>query len=249
MATFATEPVVEGRLRLLEQEQESLKEKLLEMNRSREAMESDIKDIVDFLQSPQPSGAIPGLKGNLVDEEGFPRADMDIHMIRIQRNRLAHLQTDHSGKMKEIEAMLKELQKVFQSLSEITLPNAPEPSESSVASLSLSPSTKDEEKEAQDEQPEVLAHPYAKVHEVTPNSPSNRAGLKPGDKIVKFGTVVKGVGGLPDLHRTAAYARENENKTVEIIVMRGSTVKRIALVPSSDWGGPGLLGCHLVPES
>ena len=58
-----------------------------------------------------------------------------------------------------------------------------------------------------------------------------------------------GVGGLPDLHRTAAYARENENKTVEIIVMRGSTVKRISLVPTRDWGGQGLLGCHLVPES
>ena len=66
-------------------------------------MESDIKSIIDFLQSPQPPGAIPGIKGNLIDEDGFPRSDLDIHMIRIQRNRLAHLQTDHNEKMKEIE--------------------------------------------------------------------------------------------------------------------------------------------------
>ena len=32
----------------------------------------------------------PGLKGNLVDREGFPRADVDIHNVRILRNRLAY---------------------------------------------------------------------------------------------------------------------------------------------------------------
>ena len=31
----------------------------------------------------------PGLTGNLVDEEGFPRADIDVHGVLIQRNRMA----------------------------------------------------------------------------------------------------------------------------------------------------------------
>lgn len=48
----------------------------------------------------------PGVKGKLIDAEGFPRADVDIHTVRIHRNRLAHLQTDHQAAMKQIEQAL-----------------------------------------------------------------------------------------------------------------------------------------------
>ena len=37
----------------------------------------------------------PGLKSPLVDDEGFPRADVDIFECRKLRNRHAILQTDH----------------------------------------------------------------------------------------------------------------------------------------------------------
>jgi hypothetical protein len=30
-----------------------------------------------------------GLKGKLIDNEGFPRADVDVHQVRIHRNRIA----------------------------------------------------------------------------------------------------------------------------------------------------------------
>lgn len=49
---------------------------------------------------------MPGVKGSLVDEEGFPRADIDLFEVRKFRNRLACLQTDHCTVMKKIEAGL-----------------------------------------------------------------------------------------------------------------------------------------------
>jgi 26S proteasome regulatory subunit N4 len=47
-----------------------------------------------------------GLKGKLVDEEGFPRNELDLYRIRELRNEHARLQTDHVALMKEIEAEL-----------------------------------------------------------------------------------------------------------------------------------------------
>ena len=40
----------------------------------------------------------------LIDDEGYPRADVDVHRIRILRNRLAIVNTDHKAIMRQIEA-------------------------------------------------------------------------------------------------------------------------------------------------
>jgi hypothetical protein len=40
---------------------------------------------------PQTRQSGVGLTGNLVDEDGFPRADVDVHGIRIIRNQLASM--------------------------------------------------------------------------------------------------------------------------------------------------------------
>jgi 26S proteasome non-ATPase regulatory subunit 9 len=42
----------------------------------------------------------------LVDSEGFPRADLDVHNVRIARHTLATLQTDHLEVMKQIEKLM-----------------------------------------------------------------------------------------------------------------------------------------------
>ena len=45
----------------------------------------------------------------LVDAEGFPRADVDVHATRTARHRLACLNTDHKALMEEIEKGLHAL--------------------------------------------------------------------------------------------------------------------------------------------
>lgn len=55
--------------------------------KEKDDIEKAIMDITEYLTAP----GMPGLKGNLVDEEGFPRADLDLFDIRKMRNRLACL--------------------------------------------------------------------------------------------------------------------------------------------------------------
>ena len=49
----------------------------------------------------------PGLKNRLIDDEGFPRDDVDIFEARKLRNRHACLQTDHKTLMKDLEKRYK----------------------------------------------------------------------------------------------------------------------------------------------
>lgn len=66
--------------------------------------------IVEMLDNMQGG---PGLKTPLVDDEGFPRDDVDIFEVRKLRHRHAMLQTDHQKLMKELEAQLFGLHKVY----------------------------------------------------------------------------------------------------------------------------------------
>ena len=68
-------------------------------------METEIIELCEILEQP----GMPGLKGKLVDNEGFPRADCDLHQVQSMRGRIACLNTDLSAKMKTIEELLAEL--------------------------------------------------------------------------------------------------------------------------------------------
>lgn len=50
-----------------------------------------------------------GIKGPLVDREGYPRADIDIYAVRIARNKIACLQNDHKAVMRLVEQKLHQL--------------------------------------------------------------------------------------------------------------------------------------------
>lgn len=67
---------------------------------------------------------MPGIHGPLVDEEGFPRADIDVHAVREARHRLACLKTDYrtvQGRLEElvlrVHAKCTEFEAVTQQLS------------------------------------------------------------------------------------------------------------------------------------
>ena len=63
------------------------REDLMKLMKQKDDLEKAIVDITEHLTAP----GMPGLKGNLVDAEGFPRADIDLIEIRKLRNRLACL--------------------------------------------------------------------------------------------------------------------------------------------------------------
>lgn len=74
-----------AKARSREESDEILKQKdrAKELLSKRDTLEKEINGILDRLNAP----GMPGERGNLVDEEGFPRGDIDVHAIRSDRNR------------------------------------------------------------------------------------------------------------------------------------------------------------------
>ncbi|XP_019088475.1 PREDICTED: 26S proteasome non-ATPase regulatory subunit 9-like [Camelina sativa] len=63
----------------------NLKAETMALMDKRAAMETEMNSIVQRLCNP----GGPGLSGNLIDSEGFPREDIDIPMVRADRRRFA----------------------------------------------------------------------------------------------------------------------------------------------------------------
>lgn len=120
---------------------------------------------------------------------------------------------------------------------------------------------------------EVFDRPFAKVNSVVDNSPASIAGLKPGDLIRNFGYV--NFQNHDNLRRVGECVQGNEevgsernplistnyhfltldpkqNILVKIMRISGGAngiaqELRLNLTPRRDWGGRGLLGCHILP--
>jgi 26S proteasome non-ATPase regulatory subunit 9 len=75
------------------------REQLRELIKKKDAAEQEIMALESALTAP--GGA--GLKGNLIDSEGFPRSDIDVPKVRENRHRLAVLRTDYKELMQAIE--------------------------------------------------------------------------------------------------------------------------------------------------
>jgi len=50
-----------------------------------------------------------GLSGPLVDNDGYPREDIDVYVVRHARHRIICLQNDHKALIKEIEEGLHQV--------------------------------------------------------------------------------------------------------------------------------------------
>ena len=113
--------------------------------------------------------------------------------------------------------------------------------------------------------PQVLEAPFAKVNSVATGSPAETAGLKAGDQIRNFGYVnhtnhdgLRRVGECVQGNEDVSWDGLVSNQTltlkqrdVLVKVSRPSSDRpqelQLSLKPRRDWGGRGLLGCHIVP--
>lgn len=98
--------------------------------------------------------------------------------------------------------------------------------------------------------PAPLDPPFAKVNTIASNSPAATAGLQQGDLIRNFGWVNST--NHDSLRKVAECVQGNEGRNVLVKVSRISAAPSareldLTLVPKRDWGGRGLLGCHILP--
>ncbi|KAJ3555108.1 hypothetical protein NM688_g2761 [Phlebia brevispora] len=160
----------------------------------------------------------------LVDEEGFPRADIDIYAVRHARVRIIELRNDHKAVMDDI---LKGLQGVYN--PDLVL-NTPATADVAANASGL--------------------QPFARVDGVAPGSPAATAGLIREDLILAFGSLTRASFSSNSLQPLATLVATQENQEISVKVLRsGQEIVELTFVPRKGWGGRGLLGCHIVPHS
>ncbi|KKK21915.1 hypothetical protein P175DRAFT_0485135 [Aspergillus ochraceoroseus IBT 24754] len=177
---------------------------------------------------------------SLTTFDGFPRDDIDVAQIRTIRAQIIRLRYDHKEAMNHIE---KGIHAHFASLQSARDSTATSGTTNGSASLGSEANT-----------PETVMggiRPFAKVNSVVSGSPADRAGLKTGDAIRSFGSV--NWLNHERLSKVAEVVQQNEGRAITVKISRKEgasdhTVELdLELIPRRDWGGRGLLGCHLLP--
>lgn len=174
--------------------------------------------------------------------------------VRTTRARIIHLQNDLKGLYDRIEKALHAHHASLREAAEA----ASAARTTGTAGAAGSSSTDDA----------ALLAPFARVNDVVSGSPADNAGLKAGDKILKFGEVNwMNHEKLSKLAETVAqnvevscYGRkfccisrrltERMQRPISIRVARdgeSSAQLDLQLTPRRNWGGRGMLGCHLLP--
>ena len=88
----------------------TLRQELTKLDVKRKNMEHEADAILLELTTPPEEGVEPmGMDTPLVDQDGYPRGDIDIYRTRTMRRRFRTLKTDHKEISSEIENMLLQL--------------------------------------------------------------------------------------------------------------------------------------------
>ncbi|KAL8236932.1 hypothetical protein R6Q59_018013 [Mikania micrantha] len=206
-----------------------LKSEVKKMMEKRSALEVEMNVIIERLC--QPGG--PGLSGNLVDSEGFPRSDIDIPVIQADRHRLAVLRNDYKDiteKISENIELLHSSKLPLKSSTSVDSGDIAGSNSQGVVGISSSMNAMDVN----------VSRPFAMVDEISEESPAAEDGLQLGDQIVKFGKVEFGDNLLTNL---ASEAQMNQGLPVPMLVMRQGALINLTVTPRT-WRGRGLLGCN-----
>ena len=221
---------------------EALRDRVKALYAERETLESEMASISERLSAP---GA-PGLRGALVDREGFPIPGVDLYAVRADRGRYATLRNDHVALTAEVERAIADLHASAPSSSgrraDASAPAASAPAASAPAAPCVPPSSSPPSPPGSS--PGI---PFAIIDDVTPGSPAHDAGLAVGDRVVAFGGVTAERNPSSDpLPAVAARLAACENVPVPALVIRRGARVEVQVTPRR-WGGRGLLGCHMRP--
>eukprot|EP00744_Colponema_vietnamica_P014611 GILI01020449.1.p1 GENE.GILI01020449.1~~GILI01020449.1.p1 ORF type:complete len:313 (+),score=47.65 GILI01020449.1:967-1905(+) len=226
---------------------DTMKKELLELSAQRDQLELKSKSALAFLQSTP-----VGVTGKLIDEEGFPRADVDIYAVREARHTLACNKNDL---IEVMNAMQKKLEQLHEATREETVrslggavrdPNVRGQSSSEAKPLAENKISQPAAPRPAPDAPKA----FLVVAAVAPNSPAAIAGLRAGDHIHKFGDVGFDLFAAEGMQSLAAFTRANEGQTVAILVSTPDISTQLLVehfIVPRRWAGNGLIGAEFDP--
>jgi 26S proteasome non-ATPase regulatory subunit 9 len=226
----------------------SARERVTSLYAAREAMETEMASIAGRLSQP---GA-PGLKGPLVDKEGFPIPGVDLYAVRADRGRYAVLRNDHEAITAELALALAQATKEAGAAGGVERVTLPPDGRREGAHPSTSAPPKQKESTATSSEGEGAPAPFAVVDDVAAGSPASTAGFAVGDQVLRFGDVTRR-GDEADSGETlarvaaaAAAAAAAAGAAAAVSVRRRGALTRLECFPRA-WEGRGFLGCHMRP--
>mmetsp|Transcript_5405 Transcript_5405/g.7029 ORF Transcript_5405/g.7029 Transcript_5405/m.7029 type:complete len:225 (+) Transcript_5405:80-754(+) len=217
-----------------------LRESLKNLDKQRSLIEDEIETLIEVLGQPGVDGAPGvGLSGPLVDDEGFPRADVNLYQVRQQRSRVHCLQTDHKMIMQQIESLMT---KLFQSQQVLQEPLNKSSSAASTKEQSSPPSSNLVETTAQNWS---SLKPFARIEGVLDGSPAHEGDLRAGDLIIRFKDI--NYTNSRGLQALSSVVKDNIGISIPIEIIRdGEYIDSISIQPHS-WSGAGVVGCRFIP--
>ena len=205
----------------LKSEFESVMEEAKVLMGKKDQIEQELRELEDRLLE-----AGIGMTEPLVDAAGFPRAEIDVHTVRINRNLVIRLRNDLKAVMKDIENVLYKIHQAKRDDMDID-------TNESNNNENTTPTTHE------------LPVAFAIVNAVAPDSPAYTAGLRRNDHILKFGTI--DASNNQRLNALNIMIGSSENQSLPVALLREGQTLNITVTPKSGWGGRGTLGCHLLP--
>jgi len=190
------------------------REMTLELITTKEKMEDELKALMEVLESNNTN-----LTESLVDQEGFPRSDIDVYQVRNARSKIICLKNDLREITKQIEVSLHSLHQQQRDGLGIT-------EDTSI----LDEFSKDH-------------IPFAKIGSVTEGSPADKAGLRSDDLILGFGSLRSS--SFQSLQDIAQIVQHRINQSITLCVRRSEKILPLVLVPK-PWAGQGLIGCVIL---
>ena len=218
---------------------------LRDLMAQKDVWEREIIDISEALSADNMGGP----SGPLVDAEGFPRADIDVHATRTLRHRLAVLNTDHKALMTRIEAGLAAA--IPATFTAAPTP-APPPTPAQAAAAAIPTATEALRQErvepavgASDADADMAIGPFAEFDEVAEGGPAHAAGALVGDLILRFGSIH--AGNHDELRALVRLTQRSVGETIPLLVARGTPKgpRTTLQLQPRRWSGAGFLGCHL----
>lgn len=227
-------------------------------------IESELDELISVLDTHKVDMSTP-----LVTRDEFPRSDIDVAQIRSARTQIIRLRNDLKSVLSDIERQLHAHYSRISATVKTT-----ETSENGTKTTTTIATMVEEEEELIADAPVHIS--FALVDEVVANSPASSAGLIVGDTIVEFGHLHVGNNERLKRLANVVQMNENVSiflslflfffvfifyllgfvltlffsfgkKKINVLVLRDARPVELELVPSRNWGGRGLLGCHIVP--
>ncbi|PAV90980.1 hypothetical protein WR25_19927 [Diploscapter pachys] len=191
----------------------------LKANELKSKLEEMDKELADNWQYLRKLGF--DLDTPVIDENGFPRADIDISAVNNAKRRIREIEKDSKEVQDKLAETLDEMHQTAAKNGQVDSPTG----DSSTGNRPIVHRTSNT--------------PFVKIAAIASGSPGEKAGAQKGDEIIQFGSLFHGI--VPNLNTLRDYLVENENAELRVTVLRNIRPVHYLITPAK-WNGVGLTG-------